>query len=73
MTVSGPGSRYRCPKCGNTSYDTGQMRATGGFWSKIFDVQRRKFTTVTCTRCRYTELFAADTGTLSDIFDFFTQ
>ncbi len=48
---------YRCPKCSNTEYETGQMRAAGGFWSKIFDVQSRRFTTITCTRCRYTEMY----------------
>jgi hypothetical protein len=31
------------------------MRATGGFWSKIFDVQGRNFTTLTCAQCRYRE------------------
>lgn len=73
MSASTHGLPYECPKCGNTTCETGQMRATGGFWSKVFDVQRRKFTTVTCARCRYTELFAAESNTLSDIFDFFTD
>ncbi|MBN1212591.1 MAG: GTP-binding protein, partial [candidate division Zixibacteria bacterium] len=33
---------YRCPKCGNNTYELGEIRAAGGFWSKIFDVQGRK-------------------------------
>jgi predicted nucleic-acid-binding Zn-ribbon protein len=42
---------YKCPKCDNTTYDIGEMRATGGTLSKIFDVQNKKFTSVTCKNC----------------------
>jgi len=54
-------------------YETGEMRAAGGFWSKIFDVQGRRFSTVTCERCRYTEIYQADSSKLGSIFDFLTQ
>ena len=64
---------YRCPRCTNTDYEVGELRAAGGFWSKIFDVQGSRFTTVTCTRCRRTELFKADTSLLGNIFDLFTH
>ena len=64
---------YRCPKCGNSQCDTGQMRAAGGFWSKIFDVQSRKFTSVTCTSCRYTEFYQAESSKLGSLFDLFTN
>lgn len=64
---------YKCPKCGHGSYETGEIRATGGFLSKVFDVQSVKFTTVTCARCKYTEIFKADSSMLGNIFDFFTN
>ena len=64
---------YKCPKCNNTAYDVGEMRATGGTLSKIFDVQNKKYTSVTCTRCSYTEFFKAKTSALSNIFDLFTN
>ncbi|CAL2102341.1 GTP-binding protein [Tenacibaculum sp. 190130A14a] len=64
---------YVCPKCNNTSYEVGEMRATGGTLSKIFDVQNKKFTSVTCKRCSYTEFYKASTSALSNIFDFFTN
>ena len=64
---------YRCPKCASTEYETGEIRAAGGFLSKIFDVQSRRFATVTCTRCRYTEMYKADTSMLGNIFDLFTN
>lgn len=64
---------YRCPRCSNTEYETGEFRGAGGFWSKIFDVQGQKFTTVTCQRCRHTEFFKADSNMLGNIFDLFTN
>jgi predicted nucleic-acid-binding Zn-ribbon protein len=64
---------YTCAKCGNTQYDVGEMRATGGFLSKLFDVQSKRFTTVTCTRCQYTEIYRASSSMLGNIFDFFTN
>ena len=67
------GLDYHCPKCGNNNYETGEIRATGGVLSKIFDVQNLKFTSVACSRCKYTEFFKADSSMLGNIFDFFTN
>jgi predicted nucleic-acid-binding Zn-ribbon protein len=64
---------FKCAKCGHTSYDVSEFRATGGFLTKIFDVQSKKFTTVTCTQCKYTEIYKADSSMLGNIFDFFTD
>jgi len=64
---------YKCPKCSNTQYDTGEIRATTGFWGKIFNVQSGRFTTVTCTKCKYTEMFKAESSMLGNIFDMFTN
>jgi len=71
--MSNEALNYTCPKCGNRSYEVGQMRATGGFFSKIFDIQTEKFTSVTCERCKYTDFYKAPTAALSNIFDFFTS
>jgi len=62
-------TNFHCAKCANQEYE---IRATGGFLSKIFDIQSRKFTTVTCTRCKYTEIYKADSSALGNIFDLFT-
>jgi len=61
---------YLCPKCENTAFESSEMRATGGFLTKVFNVQTKRFTTVSCTRCHYTELYKADSSTLGNIFDF---
>lgn len=64
---------YTCPKCKNTNYDIGEFRATGGFFSKIFDVQSKRFTTVTCKNCQYTEIYRTSSSMLGNIFDLFTN
>ncbi len=65
--------KYICPKCGGTNYETDEIRTTGGRFSKIFDVQNKKFFTVTCVNCRYTELYKGTTSALGNVFDFFTN
>lgn len=64
---------WSCPKCANTEFETDRFAATGTGFAKIFDVQNKKFSTVTCTRCRYTEIYKADSSKLGDIFDFLTD
>ena len=61
-----------CPKCGYNVYDTDEFRATGGFFAKVFDVQNRRFTTVTCQQCSYTEIYKTRASGLGNVFDFFT-
>jgi predicted nucleic-acid-binding Zn-ribbon protein len=50
-----------------------QFRAAGGMFSKVFDVQNKRFTTVSCKRCTYTEIYRTKTSRLGDVLDFFTQ
>lgn len=59
-----------CPKCNNPHHELDQFQATGGGFAKMFDVQNKRFTTLTCTQCRYTEIYKADVSELSNIFDF---
>ena len=64
---------YKCPKCGAIDCEIGEIRAAGGFWSKIFNVQGKKFSTVICVRCRYTELYLGETNMAGNVLDFFTN
>lgn len=68
-----PEYHWQCPKCGYDHYETEQIRTVGGALAKIFDVQNKKFTAVSCGQCRYTELYKTETSTLGNIFDFFTN
>jgi len=54
---------WQCTKCGNTI----------GMFAKIFDVQNKRFTTVTCERCTYTEIYRTKSSGLGNVLDFFTQ
>lgn len=64
---------WSCVKCHNTEFETDQFRATGGMFAKIFDVQNKRFTTVTCTQCAYTEVYRTKSSKLGDVFDFFSR
>ncbi|MCI6640652.1 MAG: zinc ribbon domain-containing protein [Pygmaiobacter massiliensis] len=61
---------YCCPKCGNGAYVTDQLQATGGNFAKLFDIQNKRFVTVSCTRCGYTELYRQPEDGAMDVLDF---
>ena len=42
---------YVCPKCGCKKYESDQFQATGGNFAKMFDVQNKKFITISCKEC----------------------
>ena len=65
---------YTCPKCGNRKADIDQIRTTGSGFTKYFNIQNRKFTSVTCTKCGYTEFYRgrASSGA-SNVLDFLTN
>ena len=62
--------QYVCPKCGGMHNEHDQFQATGGNFAKIFDVQNKKFITISCTQCGYTELYKVDTSDGWNILDF---
>lgn len=61
---------YQCPKCGYPSYVSDQFQATGGNFAKIFDIQNKKFITISCARCGFTELYRSQTSDGWNILDF---
>ncbi len=64
---------WKCPKCDCPDFEAGEFRATGGVLSKIFDVQNKRFTTVSCARCHFTEIYKTTSSQLGNVFDFFTN
>ncbi len=66
-------AKYTCPKCSNKQFEAGEARVTGSFLTKLFNIQNRKFTTLTCSQCKYTEFFAVPSNKLGNILDFFTN
>lgn len=62
--------QYICIKCGYTHFESDQFQVTGGNFAKIFDIQNKKFTTISCKRCGYTELYKQDSDSGLNIIDF---
>jgi len=62
--------KYACPKCGSRICETGEIRTTGSFLTKIFNIQNRRFTSVTCSVCKYTELYNIPSKRIGDVLDF---
>lgn len=58
-----------CPKCGHTGTEVDDIATSGTGLSKMFDIQNRTFTVVSCTNCGYSELYRGDSGgNLADLF-----
>lgn len=62
--------QYVCCKCGCRQFESDQFQATGGSFAKLFDIQNKKFITISCARCGYTELYRADTDSGMNVLDF---
>ena len=66
--------KWSCPKWSHKEYDLAEMRVAGSFWTKIFDIQNKKYSAVSCTKCSYTDLFKDQPALkLANVFDFFTN
>ena len=55
--------QYICPKCGCQQYESDRLQATGGNFAKMFDIQNKKFVTIT-------ELYRQTGGEGWDLLDF---
>ena len=64
---------WSCQKCSQKEYEVGEMRVTGSFWTKIFNIQNKKYSSVSCSKCSYTEFYKGQPASgLANVFDFFT-
>ncbi len=63
--------KFKCPKCGNQHYEMDEFRATGGIMTKLFNIQNKRFTTISCSRCYYTEVYKTESSQFGNVVDFF--
>ena len=63
-------NKWKCPKCNCEIYDTDMIRTTGGAFSKLFNVQNKRFDTISCRKCGYTEFYKRDINAVENIIDF---
>jgi predicted nucleic-acid-binding Zn-ribbon protein len=64
---------WQCPKCNHLEYEADEFRATGGMFAKIFDVQNKRFSTISCENCTFTEVYRTPSSKIGNVFDFFTS
>ncbi len=62
--------QYICQKCGCTNFESDRFQATGGNFAKVFDVQNKKFITISCCNCGFTELYRSQTSAGWNVLDF---
>jgi predicted nucleic-acid-binding Zn-ribbon protein len=62
--------KYRCPKCDGRTCTVDEFRAEGSIWARLFYIPNKRFTTLTCTRCSYTEMYRTKQSKLGDVIDF---
>ena len=66
-------ANWSCPKCSEKEFEVGEIRVTGSFWTKIFNVQNKKYSSVSCSKCSYTEFYKDQPSSrFANVFDFFT-
>ena len=58
-----------CPKCGGTEVETDEVATSGTGFSKMFDVQNRRFVFVSCAECGYSEPYKGQSS--GNAIDFF--
>lgn len=64
-------SKQPCIKCGCKNFEMGETYLTGSMISKLFNIQNRKFTTFSCTKCKYTEFYQVPMTKALNVLDFF--
>jgi predicted nucleic-acid-binding Zn-ribbon protein/peroxiredoxin len=62
--------RFTCGKCGYDDCERGEIATAGGFLSRLFNLQHKKFVAVSCRSCGYTELYKRSTGMTGNVVDF---
>lgn len=65
-----PMLKYTCPKCGSKEYDLSEIRVAGSFFSHLSNFGPRVFTTVTCSRCHYTDMYKIPLKRIAEAFSF---
>jgi uncharacterized protein len=48
---------FTCIRCGNTQYALDEFCAPRNYLAGMFSLHTMKFTTLSCSRCGYTEVF----------------
>eukprot|EP00761_Pharyngomonas_kirbyi_P011126 gb/GECH01011150.1/.p1 GENE.gb/GECH01011150.1/~~gb/GECH01011150.1/.p1 ORF type:complete len:145 (+),score=39.13 gb/GECH01011150.1/:1-435(+) len=64
-----PSFQYSCEICGCNEYRDNTVIASSSIWSKLLNIQTRKFATVSCQNCGHTEFFERYQSPIWNILD----
>lgn len=62
--------KFKCPKCGTSQYETGEIWTVGTVMTRIFGFHNRRFTFVSCTICHYTEFYKVSLKKIGEVMNF---
>ena len=60
---------FKCPKCAHDGCERLDISTAGGILSRLYNVQHRKFTAVTCMACGFTELYREQSSMAANVAD----
>jgi len=61
--------KYICPKCGSKTFVTSEISTSGHLFTRILNIQSKRFTSVTCSECKYTEFYNLSPKRLGEVLD----
>lgn len=63
-------TKYSCPKCGGHEFELGEVFMAGSVFAKMMNLEFRRFSSVTCAKCTFTELFKTPKKDIQNVLDF---
>ena len=70
LIARSPTTNYKCMKCGNTKYEEHRLRATQSGLGSFFGVETAQYTSVVCSRCKFSELYQGNVPIGQQALDF---
>lgn len=64
--------KFECMKCQHTAFEVGQLRGNGGLFSSIFNYNNKRFYSISCRACGFTEFYKRDLNSREKAVDLFT-
>ena len=70
LLARSPSANYKCMKCGHTNFEKHQLRATKGGFGSFFGVESAQYTSIVCSRCKFSELYQGNVPVGQQALDF---
>jgi hypothetical protein len=62
--------KYKCPKCGTSQCETGEIWAASSIVTRVLGFHNRRFTSVTCKMCHFTEFYKVSRKEIGEVLNF---